>query len=278
MPEGARAKKRGVVAIRRTVESLTREWRFKRRLPKDLGHAPLWVSAAGGLRYLFKRMRSIDPELLGLAREVVRPGDVVWDIGANVGLFAVAAAILAGARGRVIACEPDEWLVALLRRSANDQDRAAAPITIVSAAVAKELGLRGFCIAKRSRATNFLTGYGSSQTGGVAEERCVIAVPLDWLAAQLPPPNVLKIDVEGAELEVLQGAANLLTTSRPIVVCEVTETGSREVAALLKSHGYVLFDGSKPSHERDQLDLAPWSTLAVPREILDTDGLAGRRP
>ncbi len=261
------------MTIRGTVESLTRDWRFKRRLPPELGRAPLWVSPAGGLRYLFKPMRSIDPELLGLAREVVRAGDVVWDIGANLGLFAVASASLAGARGRVVACEPDEWLITLLRQSIKDQNAGTAPITIVPAAVARELGVRTFCIAKRARATNFLAGYGSSQTGGVSEERCVIAVPVDWLSERLPPPDVLKIDVEGAELEVLQGATQLLKTKRPIVLCEVSADASLKVSALLGAHDYIVCDGSHPSSERVPLSRAPWSTLAFPREVVDASGV-----
>ena len=45
-----------------------------------------------------------------MVHEMVRPGDVVWDIGANVGLFAFAAANRAGSSGQVIAVEPDLWL------------------------------------------------------------------------------------------------------------------------------------------------------------------------
>jgi FkbM family methyltransferase len=222
-------------------------------------------------------MRSIDPELLGLAKEVVRAGDVVWDVGANLGLFAVASASLAGARGRVVACEPDEWLITLLRQSVQDQDSGTAPITIVPAAIARELGVRTFCIAKRARATNFLAGYGSSQTGGVSEERCVIAVPLDWLSERLPPPDVLKIDVEGAELEVLQGATQLLTAKRPIVLCEVSEDASPEVSALLEAHDYIVYDGSRPSSERVPLRRAPWSTLGFPREVAGANGVTQLR-
>ena len=260
------------MTIRAAVESLTREWRFKRRLPREFGCAAVWVSPAGGLRYLLRRMSSIDPELLGLAKEFVRAGDVVWDVGANVGLFTVASASLAGAQGRVVACEPDEWLITLLRRSAREQSRTAAPITIVPVAVAKELDVRTFCIAKRARATNFLAGYGSSQTGGVSEERCVFTAPLDWLSERLPPPDVLKIDVEGAELEVLQGAARLLSDERPVILCEVSEAAAVGVSALLQAHGYIVCDGSKPSTDRIPLHRAPWSTVAFPRERAGANG------
>jgi FkbM family methyltransferase len=256
------------MTVRRTLEVLTRSWRFKRHLPPEFGGAALWVSPAGGLRYLFKRMRSIDPELLRLAAEVVRTGDVVWDVGANVGLFSVASASLAGASGRVIAYEPDDWLVGLLRRSAKSRGPIAAPITIVPVAIAQDVELRTFCIAKRARATNFLAGYGTTQTGGIAEQRSVMAVPLDWLSKRLPTPNVLKIDVEGAELEVLKGATSLLTVARPIILCEVGLDTSLEVASLLKKFDYVVCDGAIPISDRSHLNAAPLSTLAFPSEML----------
>jgi hypothetical protein len=99
-----------VFSVRSTLERITGQWRFKRRLPASFGRAPLWVSPSSGLRYLLKPMTAIDPELLGLIQEFVRPGDCVWDVGANVGLFSVAAARIAGRQGRVVAVEPDAWL------------------------------------------------------------------------------------------------------------------------------------------------------------------------
>src|SRR5262249_37577808 len=147
-----------------------------------------------------------------LAVEFVRPGKVVWDIGANSGIFAFAAANLTGSSGSVVAFEPDTWLVQLLRRSARIQ-RDAGPVQVVAAAVAKDCDLRTFNIAQRSRAANFLDGYDtvarSRQTGGVAERHTVVTLTLDWLAERLPAPDVIKIDVEGAELEVLQGGERL---------------------------------------------------------------------
>src|ERR1019366_8153086 len=75
-------------------------------------------ASEGGLKYLRPRLGGINPILLGLVEEVVSPGDVIWDIGANLGLFTFAAAVAAGGNGHVLAIEPDALLVGMLRRSA----------------------------------------------------------------------------------------------------------------------------------------------------------------
>ena len=107
--------------LRRLTERITRDWTLRRQLPQDFGGVPILVTPSAGLRYLARSMNDVDPVLMNLVKEFVRPGSVVWDIGANVGLFTFAAASLAGPGGQVMAMEPDAWLVQLLRRSAKLQ-------------------------------------------------------------------------------------------------------------------------------------------------------------
>src|SRR6267142_4647235 len=133
--------------IRTATEKLTRTLCFRRRLPGDLGNNPIWVSPSAGLRFLFGRMKEVDPVLFNLAREFVHKDAVVWDVGANVGLFAFGSAYLSGPRGLVVALEPDAWLVQLLRRSSIGQPASCAPVHIVPAAVARSVDLRTFHIA-----------------------------------------------------------------------------------------------------------------------------------
>lgn len=252
--------------VRTLLERTTRDWVFRRRLPGTLGGAKIFVSPSAGLRYLFRSMAQVDPKLCGLATDFVRKGNVVWDVGANLGLFSFAAAHLSGATGHVLSFEPDLWLVQLLRRSAAIQPTTAAPVRVVPVAVAETMDLRSFSIALRSRAGNFLAGYGSTQTGGVREEQTVVSVSLDWLAKRLPTPDIIKIDVEGAELAVLEGGLDLLEAKRPVIICEVASESSRQVTALLRSKKYSIFDGDRAARERVELDAAPWNTLAIPSE------------
>jgi FkbM family methyltransferase len=254
----------GRPVFRRLTERFARDWTFRRRLPRDFGRVPLLVTPSAGLRYFSRSMDTVDPVLLGLVKEVVRPQSVVWDIGANVGLFTFAAASLAGPKGQVVALEPDAWLVQLLRRSASMQPSTSAPVKIVPAAVASSLSLRILCLAQRSRAANYLAEFGTIQTGGSREEQTIIALTLDWLLEFVPAPSVLKIDVEGAELEVFHGARKLFHTCRPVVLCEVIPNTAPAVTEFLVSQGYRIFDGETPLAQRQPLAVAPWSTLAIP--------------
>ncbi|MHB8319623.1 MAG: FkbM family methyltransferase [Acidimicrobiales bacterium] len=77
-----------------------------------------------------------------------------------------------------------------------------------------------FNIAKRSRSTNHLEGFGSTQTGGIRSNVTVPTMRLDNICNSRPPPDFLTIDIEGAELEVLRGAQRLLRIG-PTILIEV---------------------------------------------------------
>jgi FkbM family methyltransferase len=211
-------------------------------------------------------MQQIDPVLLALAQKYVQPKAVVWDIGANVGLFTFSAAHCAGSGGQVFSFEPDSWLVQLLRKSAAIQPRTSAPVTIIPAAIAEDVSLKTFNIAVRTRSTNFLEGYGGSQTGGVAEKQTVLALSLDWLSQQIPHPDVIKIDVEGAEMQVLKGSLKFFQHKRPILLMEVDGPNTHKVAQFLQTQNYTLYDGEQDIHNQKPLGHAPWCTVAFPNE------------
>ena len=114
--------------------------------------------------------------------------------------------------------------------------------------------------------SNSLSGYGNSQTGGVLEEQVIPTFNLDFLLERLPRPNVVKCDVEGAEIEVFEGQMNMLRQVRPTVVCEVGEKASPVITRLFRESGYVLFDGDKPLAGAQDAQAACWNTIAVPDE------------
>jgi FkbM family methyltransferase len=222
----------------------------------------MYITPECGLSYWFGFKFATG--LLMNATETVKPGNVVWDVGANMGLFSFASAGLAGPSGRVYAFEPDTTLVRLLRKSAL-LNPAVAPVEVIPCAVYDSVSLLRFNIAQRARASNFLDGFGYSQTGGVREAQTVPSVSLDWTAERIPPPDVLKIDVEGAELGVFRGGVKMLEAKRPIVLFESFVGASQdEITQLLHRLGYTLYNCDLPVADRVPLKKAAVSTLAIP--------------
>ena len=249
------------MVIRTALERTSHRLVIKRQMPYPFSAAHIYVSTEGGLRYLRPDMADVDPALLRLAEECVHPGSVVWDIGANVGLFSFAAAVAAGPGGRVVAVEPDGVLAGLLRRSAEANEQHAQ-VDVLPAAVADHFGVARFHIARRNRSTNHLDGFGTAQAGGVRATELVPTVTLDWLAEHFPQPDVIKIDVEEAELMVLRGAANVLSML-PTLICEVAARNATGVRDVLRGHGYSIYDAEQPAANRVPTDLAPANTLAI---------------
>lgn len=251
--------------LRTILERISRRVVLKRRLPARVGGQYIYVSPDAALKFWKRNLDRTDPALFDWASEFINPGDVVWDVGANVGLFAFAAASKCGADGRVLAIEADLRLVEILRRSARAQSEKTASVVVLPVAVSDQVGVSEFVIAARGRSANHLAETaGSSQAGGIRETIMAMTVTLDWLLERFPAPNVLKIDVEGAEQNVLQGAQKLLAIHRPKLLCEVHDGNRQTVAEILGAHGYTMFDLEASLNERTPLELPAFNTLAVP--------------
>jgi FkbM family methyltransferase len=192
------------------------------------------------LRYLRPGSDAFDDILLRLAREFVNERSVVWDVGANVGAFSAAAA----AKGAdVLAIEPDPFLYGLLDATQQHRGNAEMKLQPLCAAVSSAPGMARLAIAKRGRASNFLEDFGGrSQTGGTRRTRLVPVVTLDLLLKDMKWPTLLKIDVEGAELAVLEGAQIVLREARPVILVEIGQHTWRDVYILLARNRYSVTD------------------------------------
>lgn len=113
------------------------------------------------------------------------------------------------------------------------------------AAISNKAGTAFFSIAKRGRAANHLASLtGSSQTGGSRKVEVVPTLTADSLLESLLPPDVVKIDVEGAEVLVLSGMERLLSEIRPRIYCEVSQENRDAVSRILASHRYRIAGNS----------------------------------
>jgi FkbM family methyltransferase len=144
----------------------------------------------------------------------VKPGATVIDVGANIGYNAIHAARLAGRQGRVIALEPTPDTLSVLRR--NIAASGLANIAIEPIAAGASAGVRDFFIRGEISAVNSL--YPDSRYATVTSVLRVPVAPLDDLVEGTV--DVVKIDVEGAELDVLQGMSRLLRAPGITLVVE----------------------------------------------------------
>ena len=218
------------------------------------------MSTDSQLKYLKPGVAGFDRQLLDWAREFVEPGSVVWDVGANVGVFTFAAA---GRGAKVVSVEPDPYLGSLLMRS--QALNATLDITLVAAALSGDVGIARLQIASGGRASNALKEFSGarSQFNSALAEVVVPTILLDSLIAISGPPRFVKIDVEGAEAMVLAGAKRLLSEVRPIIIIESSEQTRDEVSAQLRRHNYRLFDVEASG--RPEVEVATFNTLALPQ-------------
>jgi FkbM family methyltransferase len=166
----------------------------------------------------------------------------VWDVGANVGLFAFTAA---GLGAEVVAVEADIWLARNLRVAAQ---QPSIKVEVVPAAIAASVGLEEFVVAASNRATNYLsTASGSTMTGGVRERQLVPTLTLDSLLDHFSVPEVIKIDIEGAELMALEGGRRVLQY-RPTILLEVAGQNREGIHRILAPLGYRYVDAVTGRH------------------------------
>lgn len=247
----------------RREQYISLAYRARRMFPEM--PIPLWLPY--GAWWLAKKS-ALDDDLihegfedaeLAFVKKLLRPGMTVLDAGAHHGLYTLLASKCVGRRGHVIAVEPSPRERKRLRRHlrmnfcrnvsvqecALGDARGGAELFLVD-------GPEDWCNSLRAPQTNART-----RKVRVRVER------IDDVLEQLGSPRVdfMKVDVEGAELSVLEGASRTLVASRPVILAEVQDLrtrpwgyAAREIIDLLGRANYRWYALTAISH------LQPMST------------------
>jgi FkbM family methyltransferase len=200
------------------------------RVPFGINRGRLWVRGSANA-----------PEWLGiyeygkqrLLRHLVREGSVVCDIGANAGFYTLALSALVGPRGRVVSFEPMPVNVNKLRRHLKINQ--ISNVLVTACALSDRSGVVGFAPGESD-----FTGRISGNTRGALP---VPTITLDEFLSQqgLADPSFLKIDVEGAEARVLEGAQKCIERGRPAMLVAIHgREAAQQCHALLCGWGYVV--------------------------------------
>ena len=154
-----------------------------------------------------------------------REGDTIIDIGAYVGMFTVKAASLVGATGKVIAIEPSPENYDLLARNCEDLHN----VTLVKKAIMATNGMGRLYYSKSAAANSLVTRW--------KEYVEVQTITLDDLVEELglDKVDIIKVDAEGAEIDVLKGARKVLAKGTRLVIAayHTAPNGKAEIAQVV---------------------------------------------
>lgn len=220
------------------------------RTPRPLARAPITVDFGPGLTATVDVTRDGSfadvffatyrpPALVPILDAVLQPGDVFFDVGANIGLYSLWAAGLVGPNGRVYAFEPvpqtSDWLQNLLEEN---------KVTNVSVVRKAASNLTGSATMRTTPHASGLSRIVDSQPPDDGESLGVETVRLDDVESPAAP-SLVKIDVEGFEGAVVAGMDGLLDSARPAVVFEAPDYGGGDrtgnVVAQFEEHGYSVW-------------------------------------
>jgi FkbM family methyltransferase len=189
-----------------------------------------------------------DPNEFAFLDKVLEPGMTFIDAGANEGLYALFAARRAGHSGRVLAFEPSAREFSRLK--ANIARNGLENVTLFPLALADREGEAGLLIANAEHAGQNTLGAFAHEGAGEERREKVPVRSLDNVLAseRVGRVDVVKIDVEGAEVRLLEGAKETLRQYRPLLLIEINSDSlakqghSRtEITALLESLDYLAY-------------------------------------
>ena len=199
------------------------EWMGSREgLPAGINGDVFRLTYTYGARY--DKQREYEPDIYLPFAASIKAGMTVFDVGAHVGFFSLAAAQRVGPGGRVMAFEPSPETLRVLRdhvRLNGWDDR----VTVEASVVSDQAGSMTFYTFGESMAASLSRENVEELNVEQPDHATPLTVPsvtLDQYCEEWTlSPDVIKIDVEGAELKVLRGAEKLLRSKAVTIWCEV---------------------------------------------------------
>jgi FkbM family methyltransferase len=198
-----------------------------------------------------------EPGIAAIIERYVKPGMAVVDVGANIGCLAMLLASIVEASGLVVAVEPNPENIKLLEasRRVNGFDQ----VVVIQAAAGRRTGLLALNVSH----SNGMTGELPADADAVFASRPVPCFALDAILPKSRPFDLIKIDTEGAELNVLIGLSETIARDRPMIVSEfspnalpgISQCSGPEYLSFLIARGYrigvIERDGSEISFGDD---------------------------
>lgn len=201
---------------------------------------PEWYGA-GKTVFAFRERQERE---LAFVTAKLKPGDLFIDVGANIGLYSVAASRVVGPTGTVIACEPSTAAFDYLCRNAAATTNGNIECRRV--AVTERAG-QAILFEYPDKTRNSL-GEGDGSTSSQRVKTTTLDTIVFSECDIKTPVSMIKIDVEGAEALVLRGASRVLREHSPVVIFEINPEAAAALkleadaaVRLLSEAGYTIF-------------------------------------
>jgi FkbM family methyltransferase len=178
-----------------------------------------------------------------LFSKYIKPGMTVFDVGANVGLYSLLASVFIGGNGKVFSFEPLPENIFYLKK--HIEINKLKNVKVIEKAVSDKVSTVRFNFGDNRSA-----GY-ISNDGEIEVETTSLG---EFIKEGNPIPDLIKMDIEGAEYEALVGAKEILKTKKPVIFIA---THSAELRAkclkLIAEFGYTVKSiNNKPVEESDE--------------------------
>lgn len=270
----ARRLPRGVVQAIYRIKPLARLVRrsLNAAAPQGLSEVSIAAGRLAGATLLLDMqiekdywLGSYEPELQDAIGRHIRPGMVVYDVGANVGYISLMLARVVGENGRVLAFEPLPANAERIRRNAALNPEGQR-LELHELAVSNGPGTVRFRVHASNAMGRMETVEG--RTEGYGDSIEVPTAGLDELVYErgLPAPDVIKMDIEGGEVLALPGAARLLAEKHPLLLLELHGPAAAKVAwEVLKAANYRLFRLGTEDEEIHSVGELDWKAYLLAR-------------
>lgn len=169
-----------------------------------------------------RKGRCWDAYVFETCRSLLKPGDVFYDLGGNVGYMTIEMATLFAGKVRCVVFEPQPDLARAIAISATLNGVGDA-VTVFETMVGDAVREETLMLTSHSLHASVKAG----ESGGEALKRQMISLDNLTASGDVPPPDVMKIDIEGGELQALRGAQSMIREHSPHIVFEINSCADR---------------------------------------------------
>jgi FkbM family methyltransferase len=190
-------------------------------------------------------------------RELIRPGETVLEAGAHIGYLSMYFGSLVGDQGKVIVFEPAPANLKYLTQNVAHQPQ----VQVIEKAVGSSEEIRSFFVEDVTGQNNSFysdfgmfhnnTAYNNYDAGGYREIKVQVTTIDHFCSEANTRPDLVKIDIEGAELEALNGMSQTIAASPPRIMVEITRNVP-EVFTWLMDRGYFLYSEQRARLRRPE--------------------------